>query len=293
MHSRLCGMAVLFCVGCAGMCGASPIAPSLPGNWNLSFDEEFQGPLNSSTWTQSLWGLTKFSGEQEVYDPSAVTANSGTLALTARQQSMSGMNYVSGLITTGPVLGTKPTGYSFTYGYAEARIKLVSGQGLWPAFWMLPDPGPLGGYHDGLGEIDIMEELGNQPTIDQVHFHQNGNQWGTGIAAGVDLSKGYHDYAVNWQPGRIDYYLDGKQIYSVNAAPSVAEYLILNMAIGASGSWPGAPNSTTPFPSALDVQSVQVWQTSLTLPEPTSAWAVVGVLISLLCRRPGRRISAA
>ena len=107
-------------------------------------------------------------------------------------------------------------------GYAEARIKLVSGQGLWPAFWMLPDPNPSGVYHDGDGEIDIMEELGQQPNVDQVHLHQNGSQWGSAFQAGVDLSQGFHDYAVNWTPGKLDFYLDGKLIDTINASPSAS-----------------------------------------------------------------------
>ncbi len=31
-----------------------------------------------------------------------------------------------------------PNAFSFLYGYAEARMKVPSGQGVWPAFWALP-----------------------------------------------------------------------------------------------------------------------------------------------------------
>ena len=274
MQYRTCALAFLICVAGAELCDAAPTAPNLPGNWKLSFAEEFNAPLDSNLWKQSLWGLTSFSGEAEAYNPSAVSVNNGVLSLTATQQSLNGQPYTSGLINTGPVLGKQPTGYSFTYGYVEARIKVVAGQGLWPAFWMLPDPNPTGVYHDAAGEIDIMEELGQQPTVDQVHFHQNGSQWGSAVQAGVDLSQGFHDYGVNWQPGKLDFYLDGKLIDSVAAAPSVAEYLILNLAVGAAGSWPGSPDSTTAFPSAMQVDYVHVWQPGVAVfspvPEPTA-----------------------
>jgi beta-glucanase (GH16 family) len=283
MRYRPFVLAFLICIGWAGLCCAGPISPNLPGNWHLAFSEEFNAPLSSSRWQQSLWGLTTFSGEAQLYNPSAVNVSGGLLSLTATRQTVSGQSYISGLINTGPILGQKPTGFSFRYGYAEARMKLVSGQGLWPAFWMLPDPSPTGSYHDGDGEIDVMEEIGSEPTVDQVHLHQKGSQWGQGFQAGVDLSSDFHDYAVNWQPGKLDFYFDGTLIYTVNAAPSVAEYLILNMAVGADGSWPGAPNATTALPSAMQVDYVRVFQQAV--PEPGIAWTLLALLLPMRSRK--------
>jgi beta-glucanase (GH16 family) len=286
MPHRFHAAAFFICIGWVGLCGAAPVAPpNLPGNWSLTFDEEFDAPLNSTRWKQSLWGLTSFSGELEQYSPSAVSVSSGILSLTASPQSLGGQSYVSGLIDTGPILGQEPTGYSFRYGYVEARMKLVSGQGLWPAFWMLPDPNPAGAYHDGDGEIDIMEEIGSEPTVDQIHLHLHGSQWGKAVATGTDLSKAFHDYAVNWQPGKLDFYLDGNLVNTINAAPSVAEYLILNLAVGADGSWPGAPDATTPLPATMQVDYVHVFQQAV--PEPT-ACVVIGLLFPMLARRRRR-----
>jgi len=44
------------------------------------------------------------------------------------------------------------------YGRFEARIKLPTGQGTWPAFWMLPADDVYGGWPLS-GEIDIMETV--------------------------------------------------------------------------------------------------------------------------------------
>ncbi len=263
-------------------------APSLPGNWNLSFDEEFSAPLNSSTWKDTIWGVTTNHGELQQYEPSGVSVANGKLSLTAtKQTSPDGQHsYVSGLINTGPTVPGQPTGYSFKYGYAEASIKLVSGQGVWPAFWMLPDPNPAGHFHDQDGEIDIMEELGGQPNIDQVHYLANGGNLGTAHDAGVDLSQGFHTFAVNWQPGKIDYYLDGNKVWSVNQSPTVAEYLILNQAVGAPGTWAGAPTGQQPPASAaLQVDYVRVWQTAA-VPEPATVALLIGTLMPILLRRP-------
>ena len=52
------------------------------------------------------------------------------------------------------------TNESWQYGYFEARLKLPSGKGTWPAFWMMPK-----NYTSwpACGEIDIMEEVGYRP----------------------------------------------------------------------------------------------------------------------------------
>lgn len=46
---------------------------------------------------------------------------------------------------------------SWKYGYFEARLKLPTGKGTWPAFWMMPKN--YTAWPDD-GEIDIMEEVG-------------------------------------------------------------------------------------------------------------------------------------
>jgi beta-glucanase (GH16 family) len=194
--------------------------------------------------------------------------------------------YVGGVVDTGPTLPGNKTGFSFLYGYAEASIKLVSGTGLWPGFWMLPDPNPAGAYHDADGEIDIMEELGQQNTLDEVHYHQGPNQWGTYIDTGEDLSAGFHTYAVNWQPGKIDYYFDGSLVDTINESSSVPMYLIFDMAVGSSTTWPGAPDANTVFPSSMQVDDVRVWQT---VPEPSSSLLALSLTIPLLHCRSMRR----
>ena len=155
---------------------------------------------------------------------------------------------------------------------------------------MLPDPNPDGYYHDQDGEIDVMEELGQQPTIDEVHYLQDGGNLGIADNTGVDLSQGFHDYAVNWQPGKIDYYLDGKLVWSVNQSPTVPEYLILNLAVGKAGTWAGGPGPTTPTSATMQVDYVRVWQN---VPEPASASLAMGLIIPMLSRRSRRRAGEA
>ena len=291
MRFRVYRVAFLIGLGCTSRCVAAPLPPSLSGNWNLLLDQEFNSLPSPNTWVTTLFGTTTLSGLDNIYDASAMSASNGVLSITARRQSLSGYNYVSGVLDTGPNVNQLASRFSFTYGYVEARMKIPAGQGLWSAFWMLPDPGALGGYSYAPNEIDIMEAIGSQPTIDQVHYHLGPSAyWGTGVNANVDLSQAFHTYAVNWEPGEIDWYLDGTKIYSLSQSPSTAEYLIMNLAVGAPGTWPGAPDGSTVFPSSLQVQTVQVWQ-ERAVPEPMSAWLGTGLLIATL-RPRGHRTAA-
>ncbi len=197
----------------------------------------------------------------EVYHPSAISTSNGNLLITAtktpRTSAFSGrtLPYTSGLLTTGGIDGESAPGFTFRYGYAEARIKVADGQGIWPAFWTLP-----ASYDDGDGEIDIMEYIGSEPNRYYTYYHgPNDTDVGDGIDVGVNLSDDFHVYAVDWRAGSIKWYLDGKEVFSttrnVIAAPS---YLLLNVAVG--GDWPGAPDSTTQFPATMQVDYVRVWQ---------------------------------
>ena len=55
----------------------------------------------------------------------------------------------------------------------EARIKITTTQGIWPAFWMLPTDEIYGGWPQS-GEIDIMENIGSEPKTvhGTIHFGQ-------------------------------------------------------------------------------------------------------------------------
>ncbi len=231
----------------------------MPGNWTLAFDDEFNGTAVSSSWINTLWGLTNGTS------PSNVNESNGLLTLTATN---SGGTYTGAQVSTGGNLaagGSVAPGFSFLYGYAEASIQMPAGQGLWPAFWMLPTPDP--GYHDGDGEVDITEFLGSQLDTDQVHLHHTGyTTAGAAYNTGDNLSAGFHTYAINWQPGSLTFYFDGQVALTATGSivPDVAEYLILDLWVGTPGSWPGVPNSSTVFPANMQVDWARVWQSTTT-----------------------------
>jgi beta-glucanase (GH16 family) len=188
--------------------------------------------------------------------------SNGSLKLTAyKQSSQSGFPYTSGMITS-------YNRFNQMYGYFESRMKLPAGRGLWPAFWLLPSPSSWP------PEIDIMENLGQDCSTVYMSNHWSA-QWPNGVGepqagattlpyTGVNACSGFHTFGVEWTPSTIDFYIDGVRRARITDHVPVANsaftgmYLLLNLAVG--GSWPGAPDANTPFPSAMEIDYVRVWR---------------------------------
>jgi beta-glucanase (GH16 family) len=261
----------------AAPAGATPITSR-----RLLFDDEFDGAAgglpSGSAWDPQEgagWG----TGQLQSY--TARTQNvkldgAGNLALVARKESYRGEDGKAAAYTSAR-LQTKDR-FSFTYGRVEARIKVPSGTGLWPAFWMLGDDIYSKGWPES-GEIDVMETIGSLPKElnGTVHAPQgawsgapdvDGAEWTRGeiYTHATSLSDAYHVYAAEWKPGAIDFSIDGKVYFTIAKAQMPGggrwtfdhpNHLLLNLAVG--GEWPGAPTSTTPFPSTMLVDWVRVY----------------------------------
>ncbi len=242
-----------------------PAPKAEAATWNLVWSDEFNGSsLNTSNWTYETgtgsggWGnneLQYYTGRSE-----NVQVTGGNLVITARRESYGGMNYTSARIKT---QGLK----SFTYGKVEARIKLPTGQGLWPAFWMLGTNITSVGW-PYCGEIDIMERVNfNSYVNGTVHWDANGYASYGRTSGNLDFSQ-YHVYSIEWDSSYIRWFVDGVQyneFYIANNTGNTEEFqrpffLLLNLAVG--GNWPGSPNSSTPFPSQMLVDYVRVYQAS-------------------------------
>jgi beta-glucanase (GH16 family) len=196
------------------------------------------------------------------------TVNNGVLTLTAQKAdpsiqqylgysqaglpAMGSYKYTSGLIETNHSLNQ-------TYGYFEIKAQLPAGQGLWPAFWLMPSNGAWP------PELDVMEALGKDTTTAyaSVHTNQTGSHTSQGMAANVgDFSTGYHTYAVDWESDKITFFYDNKQIFQV-ATPADMHgpmYMIANLAMG--GGWAGSVDSTTPFPAQMKIDYIRAWDSN-------------------------------
>lgn len=171
----------------------------------------------------------------------------GNLVIEARK---SGDTYTSGrLVTRGKV--------NFGYGTVTARIKFPSGQGIWPAFWMLGSDIDTVGWPE-CGEIDIIE-LPDTATTYHVTVH-GPPDWQAGESGPIDdLSAGFHNYWVKRQENHITIGIDGTTLGEFTPASVPADgqwvfndnpmHVLLNVAVG--GNWPGAPDDSTHFPATM------------------------------------------
>lgn len=250
-----------------------PIAPG--DTLTLVWSDEFDGAsIDPQTWffatgDGSEVGLPGGWGNSELqyYLPDNAQIENGVLQITARLESIEGQNYTSARINT-------EDRFAFKYGRIEASIKLPAGQGLWPAFWMLPQDSPYGEWA-AKGEIDVVEAVnlggtnGNE-IFATIHF---GGEFPANESAGVTYTPGpnvtenFHTYAVEWDETEIRWYFDG-DLYAVQnawfstAAPYPAPFdqpfhILLNLAVG--GNFPGFSIDNSAFPATMEVDWVRVY----------------------------------
>ncbi|MBK8501222.1 MAG: family 16 glycosylhydrolase [Saprospiraceae bacterium] len=237
---------------------------------NIIWEDHFEGTsLDLTKWNIQLgdgcdlgicgWG----NNELQFYQAENIALNQGNLQIIAKKEAAGNKSYTSARLTT------KEKG-DWTYGRFEARMKLPTGKGIWPAFWMLSTPEPYGSWPQS-GEIDIMELIGSEPatTHGTIHFGQLAPA-NRSVTASYTLQEGifndeFHTFALEWGVNLIRWYIDGfLHATQTNLATGGSRWpfdhdfhLLLNLAVG--GNWPGSPNSATEFPQILEVDYVRVY----------------------------------
>lgn len=229
---------------------AEPAQPprDLPG-WKLVWNDEFEGTaFDEAKWNVMEKKLHK-NKEQQYYAADECYVEKGCAVLRSQKREMDGRPYTSGHIDTRGK-------FSFEYGRVEVRAKLPKGKGIWPAHWMLPED------RRWPPEIDIMEMLGHKPNriLMTVHFRQLDKPAHSGFSyVGPDYSEDFHTFAVEWEPDRLTWYIDGKRRhFSKLHSPDTPFFIILNTAVG--GILPGNPDETTVFPVYHYIDYVRVWK---------------------------------
>lgn len=254
---------------------AEKVTPKQPG-WHLVWNDEFNGPggslPDSSKWIPEIggdgWGNHQL--EYDTKNQNAFLDGQGRLIIEARQNASSQYQCWYGTCKYTSAHISTSTKFSFTYGSVQARIKLPSGQGVWPAFWLLGVNNTTVGWPD-CGEIDIMENVGKEPATIHGTIHGPGySDQGLGDSYTLPTGKvsgDYHIYAVEWTPNSIRFFIDGINYFTVNKTAVETHgawvfdhpfYIILNDAIG--GVWPGSPDASTVFPQQMSIDYVRVSQ---------------------------------
>jgi beta-glucanase (GH16 family) len=292
-------LAALFAVGLGTMRAQEPAAAPA-SDWKLVWSDEFDGKeIDKTKWAfdtgngfYSRDGKTYIAGwgneELEYYTRDSKNAfiQDGALYIRAIKESHEGFDYTSARLKTKKADGGPL--FNKTYGKFEFRAKLPTGKGVWPALWMLPQDEKYGGWASS-GEIDVMEARGQEPgkVLGTLHF---GSSWPANAHEGKDhLLPGkesiadFHVYTLEWEPGEIRWYVDGRHYQTqsfwwskkksdgdsganpasesdLNPWPAPFDqpfYLVMNVAVG--GRFLGNPDRTTKFPVEMVVDYVRVY----------------------------------
>jgi len=249
----------------------------------LVWQDEFNTPGNLSKWIvyegdgcNQGSGCGFGNGELQLYRAANAVVADTTLTIFTRNETVVNpvnnrtYQYTSAKLMSKLVGGVNDL-QSFQFGRIEARMKLPSAGGAWPAFWMLPD---VGGWPN-TGEIDIMEAKHKNPVVfnGTLHYayptgvHQ---QSGMQYPAGVDLSTGFHVYAVEWSPYKIEWYIDNVLFQTQTPETTIGGswpfdaskmYIILNTAVGGPNTpYTGKiPPTPADYPTNMKVDYVRVY----------------------------------
>ena len=251
-------------------------ADLLKQGYKLKWKDDFNGDsLNKADWNVETHEPGWVNSEWQEYVDSAdnIQVKDGKLLLKPIKtvDKDGNASYTSGRINT-------QGRHDFKYGYFECRAKVPTGKGYLPAFWMMPTDENLYGQWPKCGEIDIMEVMGQETNkaYGTIHYGEpHAQSQGTySVSAADNFADNYHTYAVDWEPGKITWYIDGikyheesdwfsaKENQGTVAYPAPFDqpfYMILNLAVG--GSWVGYPDeSTTHDDQQFAIDYVKVYQ---------------------------------
>ena len=260
----------LLLTGCQS---GQPQLSTYPG-YALVFADEFDGDtIDPANWFHEV-GDQWHNEEQQAYTDRAKNSyvKDGDLVIVAQKESYHGKSFTSARIIS-------KHKQDFKYGRIEASIKLPRGDGMWPAFWMMPSDDVYGTWAAS-GEIDIMEAK-NTPLEIRGNLHFGGmhpDNAKTGSSAysdGSDFSQGYHLYSIEWDPKEIRWYCDNNLYKTTDiwwtgskedngSFPAPFDqrfYILLNVAVGGAYMDCLVPECVTAdFPQMMYVDYVRVYQ---------------------------------
>ena len=240
----------------------------------LVWSDEFDGAsLDPQAWFFETGDGTEYgipgwgNNELQYYLPDNAQLEGGFLKIEARTESIGTFDYTSARINT-------RDRFAFQYGRIEARMRLPGGQGIWPAFWMLPQDSPYGIW-PASGELDVAEAVnlggaGGNTVYGPIYY--GGGSLGVMSSSETylvptDATTEFHTYAVEWDATEIRWYVDdvlfamqNDWMTSGGAFPApfdVPFYIIFNVAVG--GNFPGNPDGTTVLPVIMEVDWVRVY----------------------------------
>jgi beta-glucanase (GH16 family) len=258
--------------------------PPVEGDWVKTFDDEFDGTsIDATKWNiygPNYWDKTSHWSKDDVIVGGGVARlryerkrgyhnddphpQEGAYIVSTSSGSNES-NYAAGFLET---YGK----WVQRYGYFEARMKLPTAPGLWPAFWMAPDRGVRVGPQwkrqdtgNGGTELDIMEHLtrwGRYRYNIAMHLDGYGKEH---IAVGSDKiyveadKDGFITCGLLWTPGSTIYYCNGKEVFRWESprVSSVPSDMMLTIPMGG---WDNNALDDKQLPADFVIDYVRVWQ---------------------------------
>lgn len=184
-----------------------------------------------------------------------VSVANGLCTITAaRAATPSGRPFVSAAMST-------KGGFAQRYGTFELRVRYPDGQGMWPAFWLLPQQAAVAGPP----EIDIFEAYPRKVGLDGrgglnvvvSTLHYSGGSHTVVYKHGSDMTADFHVHRLEWRPGLLVFSVDGVETGRMSSdVPDVPMYPIISLALGAAGY---RADQRTPAMATMDVDYLRVW----------------------------------
>jgi beta-glucanase (GH16 family) len=244
-------------------CNGNPTG--VGGDWNCTFDDEFNGTsLNTSLWQPQLTATSGYiTGGPDCYvnNPNTISVSGGYLNLSVLKVAPFSCvpgytsSYQAGMVTTNDL-------FSQTYGFFEVRAEIpgVSVAGLQETLWLYPQSKPIPG---DTGEIDFAEFYSQYSDLDVPYLHYLLGVADPNVTA-YDCTitpNAFNTYGVDWTSTSITIY-DNGQVCLVDhpiggPAPfNVAHFISLTAALGLGTN---APTANTPLPDTTQIDYVRAW----------------------------------
>jgi beta-glucanase (GH16 family) len=237
--------------------------------WKLVWSDEFdyQGLPDKTKWDYEE-GFVR-NDESQYYTRARLEnarVEHGQLIIECRKEHFTPANHAPVEYTSASLVTQNKA--SWQYGRIEVRAKLPQGKGVWPAIWTLGTNISQVGW-PASGEIDIMEFVGKETNNvhGTVHFAAEGkHQSDSGVMETAKPYDGFHVYAIEWTPDRIDFYFDSHKYHTVFTDKAgqgednpfrKPHYLLINFALG--GGW-GGPINETVLPQKYVIDYVRVYK---------------------------------
>lgn len=240
----------------------------------VQWSDEFDGTeLNKNNWEPqigngSTYGIWEWgNNEKQNYQAENVTVSDGTMKIKAQYEpttfANTNYNWTSARIASNNKV-------EVGLGYVEARIKIPSYQGIWPAFWML---GTNGETWPACGEIDIMEAFNTRATLQStIHFPSwSGSDVYLYKSSNAYNKTEWHTYGCYRDGSNIIFYIDGQILGQWSTADATSGagagkrsvlnenyYILFNIACGGNLAG-GTPPTSSDWSATMEVDYVRYY----------------------------------